>query len=169
MDKILKYIYLYTINLIPCKHDSKLNMLKSIFLKNIFKSCGTNINIRPNIKFVIGKNISIGDYSGIGEKSFIQDIGEIHIGNNVLMGPEVMIFTANHNISRQQLIRLQGYTVKKVIISDDVWIGSRSIILPGVEIGKGAVIAAGAIVTKNVEPYAIVGGNPARVIKFREV
>ncbi len=168
MKKVFKYFYLYTINLIPVRHDSKLNYIKIIFLRRIFNFCGNNVNIRPLIKFALGSNISIGNYSGIGEKSFIQDIGKIDIGDSVLMGPEVMIFTANHNIKKNQLIRKQGYSVKNVVIEDDVWIGARSIILPGVKIGKGSVVAAGSIVTKSVEPYSVVGGNPAKVIKFRE-
>lgn len=84
------------------------------------------------------------------------------------MGPECMIFTSNHGIKKDELIIKQENTIENVIIEDDVWIGSRSIILPGVRIQKGSVIAAGSIVTKSVDSYAIVGGNPAKVIKYRE-
>lgn len=81
-----------------------------------------------------------------------------------------MIFHGDHEMSRRDIpMRLQGDSVSKpVVIGDDVWIGARSIILKGVHIGKGAVIAAGAVVTKDVPEYAIVGGVPAKVIKYRE-
>lgn len=87
-----------------------------------------------------------------------------------MMGPDVMIFHGDHEMSRRDIpMRLQGDSVSKpVVIGDDVWIGARSIILKGVHIGKGAVIAAGAVVTKDVPEYAIVGGVPAKVIKYRE-
>lgn len=77
IERIIAVIYMYTLNLIPCSHKSKLNKVKRIILKKCFSHIGININIRPSIKFVKGKNISIGDYSNIGEKSFLQDIGTI--------------------------------------------------------------------------------------------
>ena len=83
------------------------------------------------------------------------------------MGPECMIFTSNHGIEKGELIIKQKNTIEDVIIEDDVWIGARSIILPGVKLKKGSVIAAGSIVTKSVDSYAIVGGNPAKLIKYR--
>ena len=160
--------YMYTLNLIPCRHNSKLNDIKIFFLKKIFLYCGDKVNIRPNVKFVNGFNVSIGNNSGIGERSYIQDLGKITIGENVLMGPECMIFTANHLYKRDSLILEQKNVIKDVKIGSDVWLGARCIILPGVNIGDGAIIAAGSVVTKDVEPYSIVGGNPAKLIKYRE-
>ena len=162
-----KFLYLYTINLVPCRHDSKLNSLKRIMLKKIFNSCGSPVNVRPNIKFVSGKNIDLGEYSVIGERSFLQDVGKIVIKDNVLMGPECMIFTSNHLYERDKLVRKQGNITKNVVIEDDVWIGARTIILPGVTVGKGAILAAGSVITKDVLPYTVVGGNPAKFIKER--
>lgn len=165
-----KYFYLLLLNKIPCRNRSGglLNSLKIFLLKGIFKHIGHNVNIRPNISFTRGDNISIGNDSGIGDKCFLQDIGSIVIGSDVLMGPEVMIFTANHEMKRDELIRNQGTKVLDVTIEDDVWISSRVIILPGVKISKGAVIAAGAVVTRNVEPFTIVGGVPAKELGVRQ-
>lgn len=165
-----KYLYLLTLNKIPCRNRSGgvLNSMKRLMLKGIFKHVGINVNIRPNIKFARGCNISVGDNSGIGDGCFLQDIGEITIGRNVLMAPEAMVLTANHHIKRDELIMNQGIEVGNVSIGDDVWIGIRAIILPGVSIGDGAVIAAGAVVTRDVEPYAIVAGMPAKKIGERE-
>lgn len=168
--KLMKYMYLFLLNWIPSRNRSGglLNAVKRTMLKGIFKYIGKDVNIRPNIKFARGSNISIGDHSGIGDGCFLQDIGEITIGQDVLMAPEVMVFTANHLTRKDELLRNQGTQVRNVSIGDDVWIGTRAIILPGVNISKGAVIAAGAVVTKDVEPYTIVGGVPARKIGMRE-
>lgn len=110
----------------------------------------------------------MGSRSGIGKNCEI--LGEVHIGDDVLMAPEVIIMTVNHNYSnRNDIIRHQGVTpMKPVIIGNNVWIGRRAMIMPGVHIGKGAVIAAGSVVTKDVPEYAVVGGVPAKVIKYRE-
>ena len=94
--------------------------------------------------------------------------GGVEIGKYVQVGPNTVIHSANHNFDDIDLpICKQGHTPKKVKIEDDVWIAAGCIILPGVTIGKGAVIAAGAVVTKDVEPYSVVAGAPAKKIKDR--
>jgi maltose O-acetyltransferase len=94
--------------------------------------------------------------------------GGLIIGNNVLIGPHVCIHTTNHNYEdKATLIRLQGNTPEPVIIEDDVWVGANCVILPGVKLGKGCVVGAGSIVTKNIPSYCVAVGNPAHVIKRR--
>lgn len=116
---------------------------------------------------IIDKNVSIGSNSGIG--SYCELRGKVIIGNNVLMASEVVIYTVSHQfMDRKKLIIEQGVTNEApVVIEDDVWIGRRVMIMPGVTIHKGAVIGAGAVVTKDVPAYALVGGVPAKVIKYR--
>jgi maltose O-acetyltransferase len=141
--------------------------IRRFLCKRLFQSMGEQVNIEHGAFFGKGDTISIGDHSGLGIDCRIS--GPLTIGRNVMMGPEVMIYTSNHEMKDldQPMIE-QGETPKeRVKIEDDVWIGARAIILPGINIGKGAVIAAGAVVTKNVPPYAIMGGNPAKIIKFR--
>jgi acetyltransferase-like isoleucine patch superfamily enzyme len=115
-----------------------------------------------------GKGIKIGDYSAIGAHSFIGGQGGVLIGDNVIMGPGVKIFSENHNFDHLHIpIRLQGETRKGVNIGSNCWIGAGVIILDGVTIGEGCVIAAGAVVTKDIPPNTIAAGVPAKVIKTR--
>ena len=133
--------------------------------KMMLAKCGRCVNIEA--KANITRELEIGDYSGIGIGSRIY--GKVVIGNDVLMGPEVIIFTSSHNYMDPDVkIREQGRTeMSPVQIDDDVWIGARAIIMPGIHIGKGAVIGAGAVVTRDVEQYNVVAGVPAKVIKKR--
>lgn len=116
-------------------------------------------------EIVIGDNVEIGDYS------HITAINRIHFGNNVLLGKNVLITDNSHGRTDMEEVDVAPqyrHLVSKgpVIIGDNVWIGEKASILPGVTIGKGAVIAGSAVVTKDVPPYAIVGGNPARIIRI---
>ena len=94
--------------------------------------------------------------------------GFIKIGDNVLIGPNSVLRSSDHSFkSLNKLINKQGMDDGKIVIKDDVWIGSNCVILQNCTIGKGSVIAAGAVVTKDIEPYTIVGGVPAKFIKKR--
>lgn len=117
---------------------------------------------------MITSTMEIGDRSGVGINARIN--GKVIIGKDVMMGPECTIYTQNHLFDRLDIpMNKQGVSVEKpVIIGDDVWIGGRVTILPGVHIGNGAIIGAGAVVTKDVPDYAIVGGNPAKILKYRK-
>lgn len=128
-------------------------------------SCGVNVNIEKGAVF--SPKCTLGDNSGIGKYAIIS--GETHIGRNVMMGPYCIIYDRNHEFARTDIpMRCQGFQESKPVrIGDDVWIGARVIILPGAEIGNGVIIGAGAVVTGNIPDYAIIGGVPARVIKFR--
>jgi len=141
--------------------------VRYIVCRGLFKKCGINVNIEKGAYFGDGSEITIGDNSGIGVDC--QIYGEVNIGNDVMMGPETIILTRNHKYDRIDLpMRLQGYhPPNPVFIKDDAWIGTRVIILPGVTVGTGAIIGAGAVVTKDVPDYAIVGGNPAKIIRYR--
>lgn len=142
--------------------------IRQLCAKMMFERCGKNVNIEHGAFLASGKGIEIGDNSGIGLNCRIA--GPLSIGNDVMIAPGVNIITQNHEISDINIpMRLQTAEKKKVTICDDVWIGVNAIILPGVTIGKGSVVAGGAVVTKDVLPYQIVGGNPAKVIRNRIV
>lgn len=138
---------------------------RSICGKLILQQCGRNINIDKGAVF--STRCSLGNNSGIGKYS---NIGiTVKIGENTMMGPECLIMTRNHCFSEISIPMIeQGFSEEKpVIIGDDVWIGARVIILGGVHIGNHCIIGAGSVVTHDVDDYAIVGGNPARVIRYR--
>lgn len=140
--------------------------IRACFLKGFVKYCGKHVNVDKHS--IVSTHLKIGDYSGIGKNSFIQ--GHVTIGKHVMMGQDCLIYTENHKYDRIDCtIDQQGYQeARPVVIGDDVWIGGRVIILPGVCIGNGAILGAGAVVTHNVPSYAIVGGNPAKIIKYRK-
>jgi acetyltransferase-like isoleucine patch superfamily enzyme len=111
----------------------------------------------------------MGNNSNIGPYNYIGCSGKIIIGNNVMLAPRVSIYAENHVFDNPDiLIRDQGVAYQTVIIEDDCWIAANSIILAGVTIGKGSVVAAGSVVTENVAPYSVVAGVPAKFIKSRK-
>lgn len=140
--------------------------IRAFWARIILKKCGKNINVERNATF--SRRVEIGDYSGLGKNCFIS--GKTIIGKYVMMGPNCHIYTRNHKFaSLDTPMCQQGFTEEKVVvIGDDVWIGDRVSIMPGVKIGNGVVIAAGSVVTKDIPDYAVVGGVPAKVIKFRK-
>ena len=129
--------------------------------KRIVKEIGVNVLIEKGA--LLQESTIIGDCSGVGVNCLITN--NVTIGKNVRMAPECLIFTRNHKFNKDKL-EYDGYTeTRPVIIEDDVWLGTRCIILPGVTIGRGSTVGAGAVVTKSVPPYSVAVGNPARVIK----
>lgn len=125
-----------------------------------------HLEIEAKVLLGTGRDVRIGKYCQINEECRIRNV---EIGNYVMIAPQVMILHSGHSYERKDIPMY--YQPPKyypmTIIEDDVWIGSRAIIMHGVRIGKGAIVAAGAVVTKDVPPYTIVGGNPAREIKKR--
>lgn len=113
----------------------------------------------------IGSNTYIGEYNNIRAAG-----GQITIGNHCLISQHITIVCTNHQFSLGSRIDQQSWSTENsfVTIGDDVWIGANSVILPGVTIEDGAIIAAGSVVTKSVPSNAVVAGNPARILKYRE-
>lgn len=152
-------------------------------LNNIHDTSAINIGAYTHVRgelmtFAHGGRITIGEYCYIGEQSYIWSAKNILIGNRVLISHNVNIFdNITHPISASarhdqfKSIITIGHpksldlSEQPVIIGDDVWVGCLSIILKGVTIGEGAIIGAGSIVTKDVPPYTIVAGNPAKIIR----
>lgn len=165
-NKLLYLCYMLFAARLPLSSHSKFAMKSRYFwAKRIIKKCGKNVNFEKGCSF--SPLLSVGDDSGIGINSCMN--GPITIGKDVMMGQDVIIYTTRHKDDRTDIpMRLQGMSdVNPVEIGDDVWIGGRVIILPGVKIGNGCIIGAGAIVTKDIPPYSVAAGIPAKVVRKR--
>ena len=158
--------YAASAKLLPQSTYSKFSRrMRGFFARRICASVGEDVNIERGATF--GSLIVIGDRSGIGVDCELH--GEIYIGNDVMMAPECVFYTSNHETGRIDIpMNQQGRTLPKPItIGNDVWIGRRVMIMPGVNVGDGCILAAGTVVTKNLPPYSIAGGVPAKVLGTR--
>lgn len=155
----LYWIFIRLISIIPSQYFRKL-ILKYIFRMKI----SLKTVLYSGFKISNASKIEVGASSVIGHNVTLDGRAGIDIGENVNISSEVMIWTEQHDYNDPNFKIVGG----KVIIEDFVWISARAIILPGVKIGKGAVVAAGSVVTKNIPPYSIVAGVPARIIGKRE-
>lgn len=134
--------------------------------RRFLAGCGGGVGINAKAYFGRGTGIRLGDRCRVGKNCVVNP--NVEIGRDTLIGPDVMIYTINHRYADTSMtINDQGCEQAPVSIGNDVWVASRAIILPGVSIGDGAVVAAGAVVTRDVPARAVVAGNPARVIKWR--
>lgn len=133
-------------------------------IKEILGSSGNNVSFQTGFNCDYGKNIHVGEDFLSNYNLTILDVAPVTIGENVMIGPNVDIYTVNHPIDK---VGRRNYkaTAQPVKIGDDVWIGGKTTILPGVTIGNNVIVAAGSVVTKNIEANSIVAGVPAKIIK----
>ncbi|MEG1916826.1 MAG: acyltransferase [Muribaculaceae bacterium] len=138
--------------------------------KRIFKKCGENINVERLANFGSGHNIEIGDNSGLGIRCCIPS--NTIIGANVMMGPNCYILPYNHSYAQiDRPMNQQGFSNienEQTVISDDIWIGRNVTMTPGRHIAQGSIIGACCLLCKDFPEYAVVGGNPSRLIKYRK-
>ena len=145
--------------------------IRDSILKRMLGTCGEDVTIQTPFKVTYGTHVHIGNHVFINYQADFLDGGDIYIGNKVMMGPEVKIFSGNHSLIPEQRMKIENGKLQliskaqPVIIEDEVWICGNVTICPGVKIGKRATIAAGAVVTKDVPSGYLVGGNPAKIIK----
>ncbi|MEG1705235.1 MAG: sugar O-acetyltransferase [Clostridia bacterium] len=137
---------------------------KNKILSKLLSKIGSNIFIEPPFRCDYGYNIEIGDNFYSNYNLTILDSSKVIIGNNVLIGPNVGIYTAGHPIDVTDRVNNLEYG-KSIIIKDNVWIGGSVVICPGVIIGKNSIIGAGSVVTKNIAKNVVAVGNPCKVIK----
>lgn len=170
MKYILKFIFLF------------FNLANRIFYRFfvlpvkrvMFNKCGKNVYVGRNCTITYS-NVSIGDNVSIGSNCiFLSSVAKIIMGNHIMFGPAVTMITGNHRIDILGKYMIHVKENEKlpendqdIVIEDDVWIGANAVILKGVRIKEGSIIAAGSVVVKDVEPYAIYGGVPAKKIKER--
>lgn len=139
--------------------------VRYFFASRFVARCGKNVNFEQYAAF--NPELEIGDRSGVGQSANLS--GHIVIGNDVMMGPYCTMMTYSHKHDSLDIpMDQQGFEPERVkYIGDDVWIGRNVIVLPGANIGSHCIVGAGAVVTKDVPDYAIVGGVPAKVIRYR--
>ncbi len=139
-------------------------LIYKLLLKNISSYCV----VQPNVYITHCFRITVGQNFVINSNSYINGVGEISIGDYVLIGTNVTISSGEHQYKDFSIpVTKQPIVPKKIVIEDDVWIGSNAVILPGLTIAKGTVVGAGAVVTKSTKPYTVVAGVPAVEIKKR--
>lgn len=132
--------------------------------KNVYFGKNSYIYANNNGELIIGDNFGMNSNSQLGAS-----FGKIFIGDNCQIAANCVIRSADHNFDNCDIpIRVQGHKYGEIIIEDDVWIASNCVITPNTKIGKSSIVGAGSVVTKNIEPYSIVGGVPAKLIKKRE-
>jgi acetyltransferase-like isoleucine patch superfamily enzyme len=167
LNKINFTFYLYLENLLNIFPDFYIgNRLRYIFYKTYFKQVGKSVIFNSHIHFEGNAKIIIGNNCSFNRGCWISGGGGLILHDDVIIGPNVIIHSANHNYQLQNTpFRLQGHTLKLVEIHSNVWIGAGAIILPGVTINCNSIIGAGSVVTKDVPTGVIVGGIPAKVIK----
>jgi maltose O-acetyltransferase len=150
---------LHLVGLIPSHH------LRRFLYRLAGIKIGRGSTLHMGIRFYQPKNIKIGEDSVVGEGTVLDGRDQLVIGNHVAIASEVMIYNSEHDINSEVFEAIEA----PVYIEDYSFIGPRAIILPGVRIGYGAIVAAGAVVTKDVPPFAIVGGVPAKIIGERRL
>lgn len=143
---------------IPC------HPLRRMFCKVVMKKFDMSSAVYRNVDMRSPQRISVGSYTNINKESLLDGRGGLTIGNNVDIAQQTNIWTEQHDYNNPNYSAMSS----PVVIEDYVWLASRVTVLPGVTIGKGAIVASGAVVTKDVPPFAIVGGVPAKIIGSRE-
>lgn len=144
--------------------------IRQHFVTPYFERCGSNLKIHTGARFRNVHRISIGNNVEVGVDNFLQAGGGLTIGDGSLLGPGVKVWTVNHRFEdTDKPIVEQGYDRIPVVIGANVWIGANAFIMPGVELGDGCIVSAGAVVgAKKYPPYSIIAGNPGRVIGNRK-
>ncbi len=161
--------YLVELFMVLAPHDTFSNRIKAALLRWRGATIGEGIKIWRDVMVDDYRKLSIGDNVAISRSAMFVTLGGVSLGNNVIISFGCKILSAGHRIPPVgEAIRSSGIEIAPVVIEDDVWVCAGAIVLPGVTVGTGAVVAAGAIVNRDVPPYSIVGGTPARVLRMRE-
>lgn len=170
MNRLKLIIYYILVSKLPhSRYFQLFNKLRVFYVSKVLKimEYDSDSYFENNVYIADGRNIKISKYCHINENVFIQGA---KIGGFVMIAPNVSILSIMHNHNRCDIpMIMQGTEDEQIpVIEDDVWIGRNVIIMPGVNVGRGSIIAAGAVVVNNVEPYTVVGGIPAKLITKRK-
>ena len=143
--------------------------LRAAVLRHYLGALGRNNVIQQGFRITTPEKVRIGSNCNFGADVVIAGGGGVQIGDWVGFGPDVKVWSVNHCFSDPDVPwQLQGWTARPVVIEDDVWLAANVFVTPGVTIGRGAIISAGTVLAKSVPPFAIVAGNPGRVVGWRK-
>jgi maltose O-acetyltransferase len=130
---------------------------------------GADASIQQGFRVTMPEHVRIGAHCNFGQHTFITGGGGVTIGDWVGFGPDVKVWSVNHRFDDPDTPwQLQGWEYKPVVIEDDVWLGANVFVMPGVTIGRGAIVSAGTVLNKSVPAFAVVAGNPGRVVGWRK-
>ena len=150
------------------RYMSRMEALRGRLYSKLLKRIGKDVHISEAVIIDHPSRVELGDHVSINPFCYIHGEGGVTIGNNVRIGSHVCIISIDMVYKDPNLpIRAQGIAKAPIVIEDDVWLGAQSTILKGVKIREGSVVGAGAVVTRNVSPYVVVAGVPAKIIKER--
>lgn len=145
-------------------------LIRYVLLKNIAHSCGDNVSVHPGVYLFNIDKISLGNNVSIHPMCYIDGAGGIEIGSDVSIAHGVTVMSSEHKFSEINVpIKDQGIELLKTVIKDNVWIGAKATILGGVVVEEGSIVAAGAVITKKVNKFTIVGGVPGKKIRERNL
>lgn len=153
---------------LPSSIPRVVRWVRTLIFTSGLKQCGKRVRIAFPVCFEGKKGIQIGDDVSIAAFVHIWGHGGVTLGDRVLVATHVSITSLTHDYSSDNM-RYAPIIARHVVIRNDAWLGSNSVVLPGVTIGTGAVVGAGAVVTKDVPDYAIVVGQPAKILKYRSL
>lgn len=144
--------------------------LRATIYKSVCLYIGPNVDILSGVRILCPGKVSIGKNTTVNIYTTLDGNGGLTIGDDVMIGPYCQILTASHiYASRTIPMKYQGISTASVVIGNDVWLGSNVTILPGVAIGHGAIIGASSVVTRNISPFEIAAGVPAKIIGIRPI
>jgi acetyltransferase-like isoleucine patch superfamily enzyme len=143
--------------------------LRRLVMRRSLQQLGQNTVFQRGVQITRAENVSIGSNCNFAANCLITGGGGVRIGDWVGFGPDVKVWSMNHRFDDPDTPwLLQGWEMKPVTIEDDVWLAANVFVMPGVTIGKGAIVSASSVVNKSIPPYAVVVGNPARVVGWRK-
>jgi maltose O-acetyltransferase len=143
--------------------------LRAWLLPSFLQHMGSETVVQHGLRITVPEKVSIGSHCNLGSDVFITGGGGVRIGDWTGFGPDVKVWSVNHRFDDPDTPwLLQGWESKEVVIEDDVWLAANVFVMPGVTIGKGAIVSAGTVVNKSVPAFAIVAGNPGRVVGWRK-
>ncbi|WP_067146659.1 acyltransferase [Pseudotamlana agarivorans] len=150
-------------------YNKLLNKIKIYRIKGKLKHFGDLNDIHSSIKIAFPSSVHIGSYVYIGPNADINGLGDVEIHDGVIIGPNLVIHSANHTYVNSKYIPYdETFDFKKVTIEENVWIGGNVIITPGSHIGEGSIVGAGCVVSGTIPPLSVIIGNPCRIIKTRD-